>query len=151
MCIRDSTLYFTSGDTLFSLQKEEEVNPTKKGLMMQPAEWAVLEAALPDLRRALANKDMSFTVNMSEFRRATLFEKGDLSVDIREWYSADDGNLKPGQKGVALSQDSFQVRFCRPQKVFTSVIFYSCKHLLGWLGCHVQQHTHWLPATSPDV
>lgn len=94
--------------------------------MMNPAEWAILEAALPDLCTALANKDTSFTVNMSEFRRATLFEKGDLSVDIRAWYSADDGSLKPGQKGIALSQDSFQVRFLRPQKMSTSITFYRC-------------------------
>lgn len=77
---------------------------------MNPAEWAILAAALPNLQAALHKKDNSFTVNMSEFRRATIFEKGDLSVDIREWYSADDGSLKPGQKGVALSQTSFQVR-----------------------------------------
>ena len=103
------SFHFSSVTTLPLLQKEEEVNPTKKGLMMNAAEWAILEAALPDLRTALANKDMAFTVNMSEFRRATLFEKGCVSVDIREWYSTDDGGLKPGQKGVALSEESFQV------------------------------------------
>lgn len=79
---------------------------------MNPAEWAILEAALPGLQIALAKKDTSVTINMSEFRRATIFEKGDASVDIREWYSGADGSLKPGQKGVALSQDSFQVCSC---------------------------------------
>lgn len=77
--------------------------------MMNPAEWAVLEAALPNLQGALNSSDTSFTVNLSQFRRATIFEKGKLSVDIREWYGTDEGGLKPGQKGIALSQDAFQV------------------------------------------
>jgi hypothetical protein len=94
------------------VQKGDEVNPTKKGLMMNPEEWAILEAALPSLQAALASQDTSFVVNMSGTRRATIFEKGNLSVDIREWYSADDGSLKPGQKGVALSEEAFQVRYC---------------------------------------
>jgi hypothetical protein len=103
------------------VQKDEEVNPTKKGLMMNPAEWAVLEAALPSLQTALVNKDMEFSVNMSEFRRASIFEGKGVSVDIREWYSADDGSLKPGQKGVALSQDAFEVRCVEAMYAFTAL------------------------------
>lgn len=95
----DIRAYWTKGD---------DFNPTKKGLMMNPAEWAVLEAALPNLQGALNSSNTSFTVNLSQFRRATIFEKGKLSVDIREWYGTDEGGLKPGQKGIALSQDAFQ-------------------------------------------
>jgi hypothetical protein len=102
--------------TAVSLQKGEELNPTKKGLMMSQPEWSTLEAALPDLESALLNEDTSFCVNMSELRRATISDlrKSALAVDIREWYKDDSGTLKPGQKGIALLPQAFQVCTKRP-------------------------------------
>lgn len=81
--------------------------------MMSQSEWATLVSALPNLEAALESGDTSYCVNMSELRRATIsdFKKSALSVDIREWYKDDSGTLKPGQKGVSLSSDAFQVRW----------------------------------------
>ncbi|XP_065836918.1 activated RNA polymerase II transcriptional coactivator p15-like [Oscarella lobularis] len=49
-------------------------------------------------RFSLGNKRF---VSVSEFR-------GQARVDIREFYTADDGSLKPGRKGVCLTLDQYE-------------------------------------------
>ena len=78
--------------------------------MLTPAEWAALATGLPQLAQALDSGDATVVVSLSEMRRATIsdFKKGELSVDVREWYSKD-GELKPGQKGVMMDSAAFKV------------------------------------------
>lgn len=91
-------------------QKNEERLPTKKGVMLTPSEWQVLASSLEVLRDALANATLDTVVELSATRKATIsdYKKNALSVDVREWYEKD-GEWKPGQKGISLNSNTFEV------------------------------------------
>ena len=94
-----------------SLQKNSERLPGKKGIMLTPTEWQNLVSSFSALSGALSNSSLDFVAELSNSRKATIsdFKKDALSVDIREWYEKD-GESKPGQKGISLNSDAFQVR-----------------------------------------
>ena len=94
-----------------SLQKNGERLPGKKGIMLTPTEWQTLASNFGALTAALSNSSLDFVAQVSNSRKATIsdFKKDALSVDIREWYEKD-GESKPGQKGISLNSDAFQVR-----------------------------------------
>ncbi|NWI68517.1 TCP4 polymerase, partial [Todus mexicanus] len=47
-----------------------------------------------------------FQVGRTRFVRVSCF-RGKVLVDIREFYTDTEGNLKPGKKGIALSLDQW--------------------------------------------
>jgi hypothetical protein len=98
-----------------ALQKDDELLPGKKGIMLSPAEWSSLASSLPTLSKALEEGSTDEQVELSGTRKAVIsdYKKGELSVDVREWYEKD-GELKPGAKGIMLSGAAFSVRsWCR--------------------------------------
>eukprot|EP00834_Sanchytrium_tribonematis_P007233 NODE_625_length_5289_cov_0.416956.p8 type:complete len:107 gc:universal NODE_625_length_5289_cov_0.416956:4485-4165(-) len=47
--------------------------------------------------------------NLSSTRKITIREwKGKAMIDLREYYSRDDGTLAPGKKGITLSLEQYK-------------------------------------------
>jgi hypothetical protein len=92
------------------MQRDGELCPEKKGIMLSAADWAALGPELPRLLHALQQQDLSVEVSLSGTKRATVssFRKDTLTVDVREWYEKD-CELKPGQKGLALPQPAVEI------------------------------------------
>jgi hypothetical protein len=92
------------------MQREGELHPEKKGIMLSAEDWAALAPELPRLRDALQQKNLSLEVRLTGTRKATVssFRKHSLTVDVREWYEKD-GDLKPGLKGLSMPENAVQV------------------------------------------
>ena len=93
------------------MQKDGQRLPGKRGIMLNLAEWQTLAGKLDTLQQALDNNDIGTEVQLTHMRKACIsdFRKVESTVvDVREWYEKD-GELKPGQKGLALTTASFRV------------------------------------------
>jgi len=81
-----------------------ELKPGKKGISLRPAEWSALRAALPDARRALAVRDLSFARELGGERRVGVSEYGGRPLlQVREYYEKG-GERLPGRMGLALDE-----------------------------------------------
>lgn len=65
----------------------------------------------------------AISIDLGNNRRLTLSEfKNNWYVGIREYWQADDGEMKPGKKGVSLSIDAF------------NKLVESDETIQGWIG-----------------
>eukprot|EP00892_Ulva_mutabilis_P004544 jgi/Ulvmu1/2461/UM136_0013.1 len=90
-------------------EREGQMWPTKKGLMLPVAEWQTLAAGIPSIQTALESKDFEFKLQLAPLRRVAISDyiKRSICVDLRECYEQD-GELKPTQRGIMLRQPHFQ-------------------------------------------
>jgi len=84
-----------------------EPRPTQKGLMLRPDQWAALSSHAPAVTAALAARDAGFRAELGEgsLRFAAVSDYGGrLSVALREHYRDGGGELRPGKKGINLTE-----------------------------------------------
>ncbi|WIA32807.1 hypothetical protein OEZ86_005989 [Tetradesmus obliquus] len=80
--------------------------PTKKGVALNAADWAAVQAVLPQLQAAVeAGNDQFYAELPNDLRATTSTFQRKLVAGIREYYS-DGGEMKPGMKGVNLTPDA---------------------------------------------
>jgi len=86
--------------------EEPNLKPGTKGLSMNKTVWAALYECHSDIDVALEEKTESM-FELSNKKRARVSEfHGQFRVDLREFYG-DENDLKPGRKGISLSQDQW--------------------------------------------
>uniref|UniRef100_A0A383V677 DEK-C domain-containing protein n=1 Tax=Tetradesmus obliquus TaxID=3088 RepID=A0A383V677_TETOB len=80
--------------------------PTKKGVALNAADWAAVQAVLPQLQAAVeAGNDQFYAELPNDLRATTSTFQRKLVAGIREYYS-DGGDMKPGMKGINLTPDA---------------------------------------------
>lgn len=88
-------------------EKDGQKLPGKKGISLPRDQFAKLRQAAADLDAALKARDLSFELQLSNKRKATISNfKGRHMINIREYYEKD-GSLLPGQKGISLPEDQW--------------------------------------------
>jgi len=84
-----------------------EWRPGKKGIALSVAEWQGLAGIMDTVRAAVDARDVTFSAELAPKRRVTVRDfKGKLLVDVREYYG-EEGDMKPGAKGLSLSADQW--------------------------------------------
>eukprot|EP00890_Picochlorum_soloecismus_P006803 jgi/Picsp_1/948/NSC_04432-R1_transcriptional coactivator p15 len=93
----------------FYVNAQGDSLPGKKGISLSSVQAKSLLLSLGDLDKAFHNQEENFSVSLSAKRKATVSNfKGRWSVDVREYYEKD-GVLKPGQKGISLPREQWEI------------------------------------------
>mmetsp|Transcript_78473 Transcript_78473/g.230140 ORF Transcript_78473/g.230140 Transcript_78473/m.230140 type:complete len:351 (-) Transcript_78473:105-1157(-) len=86
----------------------DELRPTAKGIRLKVDEWQALLGKMPEVEAAVAGGGGETSVKVSEDVVVTIKPSeggGSKSVDVRRFYvDRNDKELKPGKKGIFLSQ-----------------------------------------------
>jgi len=87
-----------------------ELKPGKKGIALKPQEWQKLLEVSDEVNRGcnIGGGGDKEGWELGRMRKITLNEfKGRTLVDIREYYTDAGGDMKPGKKGISLSNEQW--------------------------------------------
>eukprot|EP00216_Chloropicon_sp_CCMP2111_P002237 CAMPEP_0198240558 /NCGR_PEP_ID=MMETSP1446-20131203/5631_1 /TAXON_ID=1461542 ORGANISM="Unidentified sp, Strain CCMP2111" /NCGR_SAMPLE_ID=MMETSP1446 /ASSEMBLY_ACC=CAM_ASM_001112 /LENGTH=352 /DNA_ID=CAMNT_0043923297 /DNA_START=79 /DNA_END=1137 /DNA_ORIENTATION=+ len=87
--------------------------PTKKGISLNADQWRRLVSLAPDISQAFESDGSDYSEDLGNLRKVSVQPfKNSRLVNIREYYTKD-GELAPGSKGIALTQDQWQTLVVR--------------------------------------
>eukprot|EP00775_Hariotina_reticulata_P004659 gene4659-4912_t len=88
-------------------EKNGDLMPGKKGIMLRADQWAAIVAAAEDINEAHRSRNASYKLDLGNSRQVTVSEfKGTWYVGVREYYQKD-GKMLPGQKGISMSREQW--------------------------------------------
>lgn len=89
-------------------KKKVEEKPKSKPTNAKASDSKAVKGGTKKSATQSSNDDDETKFEIGKMRYATVCEfRGKKMVNIREFYQNDDGDLKPGKKGIALSVDQW--------------------------------------------